>query len=507
MPFEIESPYSIANIFPEVYQIMDYSQADMSNNQEDTDYLASNHAYFGLGNTDNQTTADSFNIISMISTLWLVGCVIAVGFYALVYIRFKRKSKFFARVNDPKIIAMMQRNCTRLGIRKSIPVYTDTYFHSPCITGIFTPKICLPHNILEQIQYHQLEHVFLHELAHYKRKDLIYSIGAVISIIIHWFNPLVWLAIREMRYEREVAADLYVMELLGETAVVPYGTTLIKLASLFPARSAPLNFASFNGTKTTLERRIHMIKSFKEGSYRIPVLTVIIFLLLGTLTLSLTSCAQQAAEPLLDAKAAAVEPSLKGQVVFIDPGHGGIDDGAVYPSPESPEVKEKDLNLAIAIRLAELLQQSGMQVEMTRQDDNMVQLDERVEMANSSQAVLLVSIHHNSHPEQSNNGTNTYFYSSANMSEKEVASEKAAQIIQANLMKQLDTQDRGTGNAKFGMLSDTQMPSIITNIGYISNESDRELLLNPDFQQKAALALHDGITEVLMEMAKKTQVK
>jgi N-acetylmuramoyl-L-alanine amidase len=305
-----------------------------------------------------------------------------------------------------------------------------------------------------------------------------------------------------MRYDREVAADLYVMELLGKSAMIPYGTTLIKLASLFPKRSIPLNLVGFNGTKTALERRIHMIKSFKEGSYRIPILTVILVLLLGTLTVSLTSCAQQSAAPLLDAKATTVNPSLKGQVVFLDPGHGGTDDGAVYPYSESSEVKEKDLNLAIAIRLAELLQQSGMQVVMTRQDDSTVQLDERVEMVNGSQAALLVSIHQDSHPDASNNGTNTIYYSSDKMSENEVASEKAAQVIQANLMKHLDTQDRGTSQAKFRMLSDTQVPSIITNIGYLSNESDRELLLNPDFQQKAALALHDGITEVLAEMSK-----
>jgi len=324
---------------------------------------------------------------------------------------------------------------------------------------------------------------------------------AAIAVIIHWFNPLVWLAIREMRYDREVAADLYVMESLGPSAIIPYGTTLIKLASLLPKRPVPLHLAGFSGTKTSLERRIHMIKSFQEGSYRIPVLTVIIVILLGTLTLSLTSCATQSADSLLDANAAAaVDPSLKGQVVFIDPGHGGTDDGAVYPHPESPEVKEKELNLAIAMRLAELLQQSGIQVVMTRQDDSTVQLDERIDMVNSSQAALLVSIHQSSAPDETANRTTTYYYSNGNMSAKEVASEKAAQILQANLMKHLDTQDRGTRTAKLRMLSDTQIPAVMTNIAYLSNESDREKLLTADFQNNAAQALYDGIIEVLKGM-------
>ena len=503
IPFQIVSPYSIASILPDIYRIMDHApQEEEANYQTVTEGMALYYAETVNGETDQQTAADSFGMISAFSAVWLIGCGIAAAFYFLVIVRLKRQSKQFSRIQDPTINAMVEQNCTRLGIKKTIPVYINTYYPSPCITGIFRPRIYLPQNIIGQIYSHQLEHVLLHELAHYKRKDLIYSMWAAIAFIMHWFNPLVWLAIREMRYDREVAADLYVMELLGKSAMIPYGTTLIKLASLFPKRSIPLNLVGFNGTKTALERRIHMIKSFKEGSYRIPILTVILVLLLGTLTVSLTSCAQQSAEPLLDAKATTVNPSLKGQVVFIDPGHGGTDDGAVYPYSESSEVKEKDLNLAIAIRLAELLQQSGMQVVMTRQDDSTVQLDERVEMVNGSQAALLVSIHQDSHPDASNNGTNTIYYSSDKMSENEVASEKAAQVIQANLMKHLDTQDRGTSQAKFRMLSDTQVPSIITNIGYLSNESDRELLLNPDFQQKAALALHDGITEVLAEMSK-----
>lgn len=499
MPFEIESPYNITDLFPEGYSI-GYSQEDLNNSAHEGNGNIIRPTFTGLDGANNQTAADSWVNITMISVIWLIGCVTMTAFYAFAALRFKRISRNFTEVCDPDIMAIAQQSCARLKITKSIPVYTDTYFHSPCITGIFNPKICLPQNISEQIQYHQLEHVLLHELAHYKRKDLIYSIGAVISVIIHWFNPLVWLAIREMRYDREVVADLYVLELLGETAVVPYGTTLIKLASLFPARSAPLNFASFNETKTALERRIHMIRSFREGAYRIPALTVIIVLLLGTLTLSLTSCTQQPANSFLDANSPAASHNLIDAVVIIDPGHGGTDDGGVYPDPQSPEVKEKDINLAIAIRLTELLQKSGIQVVMTRQDDSTVQLDERVEMVNSSQADLLVSIHQESHFDESKNGTRTMYYISDDVMDKEMASKKAAQIIHNTLIQSLDTENLETSSVKAKILNETQIPAVATNIAYLSNESDREKLLNADFQQKAAHALHNGIIEVLKEM-------
>lgn len=136
---------------------------------------------------------------------------------------------------------------------------------------------------------------------------------------------------------------------------------------------------------------------------------------------------------------------------------------------------------------------------MTRQDDSTVQLDERIEMANSSQAAILVSIHQDFAPDETANGTTTYYYSGDNMPEKGVASEKAAQVLQANLMKGLDTQDPGTCTAKLRMLSDTQMPAVMTNIAYLSNESDREKLLTGEFQNNAAQALYDGILEFLKE--------
>lgn len=504
IPLQIESPYGIASILPDVYQIMDHAYAPqvekINITQVNTEGMALEHAETGIAISDRQTAVDYFSIISLLSVIWLTGCGTAAAFYVLVMLRFKRQSKRFRRIHDPAITAMVQRSCTRLGINKTIPVYMNTDYPGPCITGIFHPRIYLPQNIISQIHLHQLEHVLLHELAHYKRKDLVYSMGAAIAVIMHWFNPLVWLAIKEIRCDREAAADLLVMELLGQSAIISYGTTLIKLTSLFPKPSVPLNLTGFSGTKTALERRIRMIKSFQEGTYRLPVLTVIIVLLVFTLTLSLTSCAQQSAEPLLDAKAAAVDPGLKGQIVFIDPGHGGADDGAVYPHQESAEVKEKDLNLAIAGRLAELLQQSGIQVVMSRKDDSTVQLDERLSMVNNSQAVLLVSIHQSFAPDETAKGTTTYYYSTGNTSEKENASQTAAQIIQANLTRHLDTQNRGARSAQLRMLSDTQIASVITDIAHLSNESDREKLLTEEFQNNAAQALHDGIIEVLKEM-------
>lgn len=94
---------------------------------------------------------------------------------------------------------------------------------------------------------------------------------------------------------------------------------------------------------------------------------------------------------------------IKENLVVIDPGHGGDDPGAIYPYDKSnqtnPQVKEKDLNLDISLKLYQMLRKSGIRVHMTRQDDITLKSDDRGELANHMNAALFVSIHNNSYKE------------------------------------------------------------------------------------------------------------
>lgn len=415
-------------------------------------------------------------------------------------IRFKRRSREFERVCDPQINELMQQCCVRLGIKKDIPLYMDSYFRSPCIAGIFTPSIYLPGDICNPIHRHHLEHVLLHELAHYKRKDNICNLCAAMAAMLHWFNPLVWLAIREMRYEREIATDAYVMETLGESAKIPYGNTLIKLAGIFSNRHTPLKLTSFNETSEQMERRITMIKMFKKGSYRLSVLSILCFIIIGALTFTIANgnTPQGVGNSM-------VNENIKDMVVVIDPGHGGGDWGGRYPfdtsDPKSTEVKEKDINLEISLLLSDMLKESGIQAIMTRQDDSTVELEKRIQFANSYNAALLVSVHNEMHPDSSANGTITSYYHSGDESGYGITGEKAAQIIQSNLVEQLGTKDQGLRNVKLKILEQVNMPAVSTAVSYITNESDREKLMTEEFRVKAAQAICDGIIEVLNEMA------
>jgi len=289
------------------------------------------------------------------------------------------------------------------------------------------------------------------------------------------------------------------METLGESVIISYGNTLIKLAGIFSRRVTPSILTSFNETNEQMGRRITMIKKFKKGSYRLSALTILGFILLGALTFTIAN----GNTPGSDINSV-VNENIKDKMVVIDPGHGGIDLGGTYPSntsnPESIEVKEKDINLEIALLLSDMLKESGIEVAMTRQDDSTVALQKRVEFANSYNASLLVSVHNDMHPDSSNKGTRTLYYYTDNAADYGITGEKATQIIQSNLVAQLGTTDLGISNTKIEILEQVNFPAVSTAVTYITNKSDREKLMTKEFKVKAAQALHDGIMEVLYEM-------
>lgn len=529
MPVAIESPFSIFNFFPGQAQI----PINLINGNTILNMLPYTHDSLALGqlslnnkkanehqvdgsppaqdlrpqinnNSTDKTEQNPYQfILKLLSRLWLIGVLCLFLFSNIIRIRFMRRIKVFKKLDDPHIELLVEKCSKKLKIKKSIPVYIAPYFKSPCITGTINPSIYLPVGIYNKVNHGQLQHIFLHELAHYKRKDLLYSFFAKLAVGIHWFNPLIWLAVKQMRLDREIACDAYVMETLGENETRPYGLTLINLSKIFSNRHRQLRLESFFGTNNQLERRISMISRFKKGSYRLSAVAVLCLMLIGAATL--TNAISATNEPKLINE---FNERIAEKLVVIDPGHGGVDMGAIYPfietdskvAQEIAQVKEKDLNLAISLMLYDMLKKSGIRVEMTRHEDITLELIDRVELANSLNASLFVSIHNNASNKSSDNGTMTYFNPLNNSATNGITGEKAAQIVHEQMVKDLGTTDGGVKKISIIVLNDTKMPAVVANPAYITNDSDRQNLMSETFQIKTAQALHDGIIKVLNEM-------
>ncbi|MCX8129385.1 MAG: N-acetylmuramoyl-L-alanine amidase [Clostridia bacterium] len=177
------------------------------------------------------------------------------------------------------------------------------------------------------------------------------------------------------------------------------------------------------------------------------------------------------------------------KLIVIDAGHGGIEPGAVQG-----DLKEKTLNLDIAIRLNSLLKSKGVKTYMTREDDSYVGLYERAYIANKLNAKLFLSIHNNAYYSK-HKGTEVLYHSSGGFGKK------FAQILQDILIGKLNTYDRKIkARPELVVLKATLMPSALAEIAFMTNKDDKEKLMDENFRQKSAEALCEGIMKALESM-------
>ncbi|NJL64821.1 MAG: N-acetylmuramoyl-L-alanine amidase [Methylacidiphilales bacterium] len=175
-------------------------------------------------------------------------------------------------------------------------------------------------------------------------------------------------------------------------------------------------------------------------------------------------------------------------VVIIDPGHGGKDSGA----PGIGGTLEKNIILPIGIRVAQILQQNGVQAVMTRNSDYFVTLQGRVDMAERANADVFVSIHANSagasRPDV--NGLETYYYDSGL---------GLARIVHNSVLQSLNIRDRGVRKARFYVLRKSSMPSILVETGYMTGQDDIARLQTSQYQAQMADAIARGILQYLRQ--------
>ncbi len=224
---------------------------------------------------------------------------------------------------------------------------------------------------------------------------------------------------------------------------------------------------------------------------------------------------------------------LKIGSIVIDPGHGGHDTGAVGPTG----LMEKDLCLDVALRLGQIikLRLPGAEVIFTRTDDMFIPLEKRTNIANAKKADLFLSIHANSSPYDAARGVETYYSNFSGSPEglevaarenatvqepvsdlqelvkniarndKIVESRQFAEDIQSSLSRRIQhsaksAQKGGVHRAPFVVLRGANMPSVLTEISFLSNPSDERLLMKGEYRQRLAEGLYQGVANYLQSL-------
>ncbi|RYE59787.1 MAG: N-acetylmuramoyl-L-alanine amidase [Hyphomicrobiales bacterium] len=168
------------------------------------------------------------------------------------------------------------------------------------------------------------------------------------------------------------------------------------------------------------------------------------------------------------------------RTVVIDAGHGGHDNGGQWG-----RVYEKHLALDTAYRLEGKLKALGYQTVMTRRSDYFISLPQRVNIANRYRNAIFVSIHYNYTWKQHVSGLET-FYSTAE-------GRTLAHHVQNNLIRRTRTVDRSAKYARFYVIRNCQLPSILVEGGFVSNASERNRMKSAWFRESIAQGIVDGI--------------
>jgi N-acetylmuramoyl-L-alanine amidase len=243
--------------------------------------------------------------------------------------------------------------------------------------------------------------------------------------------------------------------------------------------------------------------------------------------------------------AAAPQPTRDGQStltralglkigrIVLDAGHGGHDTGTIGPTG----LMEKDLCLDVALRLGKIIQQRlpSADVVFTRSDDTFIPLEERTHIANDAKADMFISIHANSSHDSLARGIETYYLNLKGSDEamevaarenatsdqgihelqdlvKQIArtekideSKEFAEDVQDSLAKRMQkaakpVKNRGVRKAPFVVLIGADMPSILTEISFLSNPADEKMLKQPEHRQRVAEGIYQGVASYLQSL-------
>ncbi|API92263.1 hypothetical protein J32TS6_35240 [Virgibacillus pantothenticus] len=174
--------------------------------------------------------------------------------------------------------------------------------------------------------------------------------------------------------------------------------------------------------------------------------------------------------------------ALKGHTVMIDPGHGGRDPGSV----ESNVVHEKDLITNTSDAIKKALRNAGANVIMTRTEDEKVSLEDRRNMSNEESPEAFISVHYNTFTDPSVSGFSTYYFSK----EKD---HQLAQSINQSLTAAIELRDRGVKENNYFVLNDNDAPSILLELGFMSNPEELATIQSEEYDQIVGAAIVDGL--------------
>jgi beta-lactamase regulating signal transducer with metallopeptidase domain len=225
---------------------------------------------------------------------WSIG---AAALIARILFTCRQLSRVLAdakEVSETTVLHLFTGCADELGVKAPVRLVESRSVSSPLIHGFLRPRLLLPIGLSEDLSWDELRFVLLHELAHVKRRDILQNWLGTLLQIVHWFNPLIWLAFARWRADRELACDALALETAGAEKKCEYGRTILRLLEASPRVLRAPAMVGILEDKRQLRERIAMIAAFAPGR-RWSFLAILLLFALGLAGLTDARRAVQAA--------------------------------------------------------------------------------------------------------------------------------------------------------------------------------------------------------------------
>ncbi|MDE6617116.1 MAG: M56 family metallopeptidase, partial [Lachnospiraceae bacterium] len=221
----------------------------------------------------------------ILACIWISGILVMACFFIKGAIKLYHLKQSALPLQNQEVYKLYLSCLNETCIKRKIPVFSTAFLKSPVLSGFIRPQIYLPIHLISEYNAPDMRFMLLHELQHYKHKDLLFNAIMNIAGIVYWFNPFVWLAIKEIRTDREIACDTSVLQMLNKDDYLNYGNTLINLAEKISF--APFPFTTgISGNMAQIKKRIINIASYSPLSFSKKLQNIIIYIIIAAASLS-----------------------------------------------------------------------------------------------------------------------------------------------------------------------------------------------------------------------------
>lgn len=216
----------------------------------------------------------------ILTITWITGMFVMIVLIIHAWVKLRRIKKSTSIVKNQEVITLFEQCKQRLHISRHLVLVESPLVKSPLTFGIFKTYIILPQHAKSWMSMEDLKYILLHELNHYKYKDIATNHLIVLFQVFYWYNPLIWIAFREMRLDREIACDSTVLKMLNQNQHAAYGNTIINFVdkSYLPRHFAMVN--QLAGSKKQIKKRIERIAAFTVETKLLKLKSILIFMLL-----------------------------------------------------------------------------------------------------------------------------------------------------------------------------------------------------------------------------------